>query len=212
METGVIYKATCTISGKSYIGQTVNFENRKKQHIWATDDYVFHKAIRKYGKENFNWEILEECEVNQLDEKEIYWIAYYDTYNNGYNMTEGGDNATALENWKKTHKDEVKVMATKNLEKAMESLYANKEKWMENLAIARKKGIDTVKRKVRCVELKLDFDSIADAERWSTSSENPNEKKSTHQGIGRVCRGERHTCGGYHWIYIDNKEEKNNGN
>ena len=87
---GVIYKATSKTSGKSYIGQTKDFPNRQKQHLKAKDDYVFHKALRKYGEADFTWEILEECEDNLLDKQEQYWIAYYDSYNNGYNSTPGG--------------------------------------------------------------------------------------------------------------------------
>lgn len=44
----------------------------------------------KYGVENFDFYILEECHPNELDDKEIYWIATLDTYNHGYNMTLGG--------------------------------------------------------------------------------------------------------------------------
>lgn len=47
-------------------------------------------AICKYGIENFDFSILEQCNIEQLDEKERYWIAYYDSYNNGYNRTPGG--------------------------------------------------------------------------------------------------------------------------
>lgn len=51
----------------------------------------FYSALRKYGKENFYFEILEECQIKDLNEKEKYWIQYYDTFHNGYNATEGGD-------------------------------------------------------------------------------------------------------------------------
>lgn len=67
---------------------------RFKQHISAANggsELRFHQAIRKYGCENFSSEIIDVCEnETELNEKEIYWIQSYDTYNNGYNMTEGG--------------------------------------------------------------------------------------------------------------------------
>ena len=50
------------------------------------------KAIRKYGKENFTIELIEEVEVDKLDEREVYWISFYNSYNNGYNCTKGGQN------------------------------------------------------------------------------------------------------------------------
>lgn len=47
--------------------------------------------MKKYRIDNFNIIELEECENGLLDEREIYWISYYNSYNNGYNMTTGGD-------------------------------------------------------------------------------------------------------------------------
>lgn len=52
---------------------------------------VLYKAFEKYGIENFNFEVLEECSPEELGVKEQYWIAYYDTFYNGYNMTAGGE-------------------------------------------------------------------------------------------------------------------------
>lgn len=88
---GVIYKWTNKINGKSYIGQTIDEEGRKKDHIRGRYKCYFHDAIKKYGVENFNYEVLERIEESKLSEREIYWIEYYDTYNNGYNLTKGGE-------------------------------------------------------------------------------------------------------------------------
>jgi group I intron endonuclease len=91
----IIYKYTSP-SGKSYIGQTkYDLDVRFKQHVIEAinkeSHYMFHQALRKYGPENFESEILEIIEdYNNIDEREKHWISYYDTYNNGYNMTEGG--------------------------------------------------------------------------------------------------------------------------
>lgn len=97
-----IYKITNKINNKSYIGQTHDIEKRFQDHRVRpfnskSKDYnsVFYQAIRKYGIDNFSFEILEECATEELDEKEIYWINFYNTYigwenSNGYNMTIGG--------------------------------------------------------------------------------------------------------------------------
>ena len=59
-----------------------------------------------------------------------------------------------------------------------------------------------VSKKVKCIELNLIFDSLSAAEEWSKSSNNPNGKIAAHQHISKVCKGQRKTCGGYHWKYI----------
>lgn len=97
-----IYKITNKINGHSYIGQSINIKNRWAAHksYYKTNaptknnkyyNCNLYTAMRKYGIENFNFEILEECSKDLLDEREKYWINYYDTYENGYNMTKGGD-------------------------------------------------------------------------------------------------------------------------
>lgn len=86
-----IYKITNKINNKSYIGQSINIERRWKEHQEPGQTSVIHNAIIKYGVENFSFEILELCSYEELNEKEIYWISYFDTFNNGYNCTLGGD-------------------------------------------------------------------------------------------------------------------------
>lgn len=85
-----IYKITKKENGKSYIGQSNDIERRFKEHTFK-NEIPIDKAIQKYGKESFQFEILEECSLDELDEKERYWINYYNTYKGfGYNCSEGG--------------------------------------------------------------------------------------------------------------------------
>ena len=89
---GIIYKITNKVNNKSYIGQTrQSIQFRWNQHINKKDKTYFHNAIHKYGKDNFEISVLEECDVKDLDAKEIFYIAKYDTFKNGYNLTIGGD-------------------------------------------------------------------------------------------------------------------------
>lgn len=89
---GIIYKITNKVNNKSYIGQTrQSIQFRWNQHTSKRDNTYFHNAIQKYGKDNFEIEILEECDVEVLNEREIFYIAKYDTFKNGYNLTIGGD-------------------------------------------------------------------------------------------------------------------------
>ena len=93
---GFIYEITNTINGKSYIGQTIqNVKERFYQHCAtkcskAVLDMAIHRAIKKYGKSNFTVEVIEEVDSTNLNDRERYWIKYYNSYNNGYNSTKGG--------------------------------------------------------------------------------------------------------------------------
>ena len=93
----IIYKVLNKINGKEYIGQTVgSLKIRKRKHISAAlrnpGTIYFHKAIRKYGIDNFKWEILTECDtIEELNRLEIHYIKLYNTFNNGYNLTLGGN-------------------------------------------------------------------------------------------------------------------------
>lgn len=90
---GIIYKAVNKINNKVYIGQTVKLlKIRIIEHINSKDNCYFHKAIRKYGKDNFEWEIIEECESKaELDEMEFHYIKQYNSFGiDGYNLTFGG--------------------------------------------------------------------------------------------------------------------------
>ena len=89
MRTGCIYMGT--INNKSYIGYSVDFKIRQKQHLKADREFLFHRAIRRYGAENVEWQILEDdIEEHRLPDREQLWIAFYNTYYDGYNMNEGG--------------------------------------------------------------------------------------------------------------------------
>ena len=101
---GHIYKITNTVNEKVYIGQTVKavWERWCQHNVNYDKPYFSHlplyRAINKYGLDKFKCEELEEVPNTELDEREKYWIQYYDSYNNGYNATLGG-RATPLYNW-----------------------------------------------------------------------------------------------------------------
>lgn len=84
-----IYCWTNKINNKKYIGQSVNIERRKQQHIYGVGKYStkISQAFAKYGLHNFTFEVLEEVEIDKLDIREQYWIDYYNSISEGYNIT-----------------------------------------------------------------------------------------------------------------------------
>jgi group I intron endonuclease len=108
----IIYKATNIINNKVYIGQTVKSLNRRRsQHESIANKgngAYFSSAIRKYGKENFEWEIL--CKTDsesKLNTLEKFYIACYKTLTELYNLTDGGEGSTG---WKHTEKSYANMM------------------------------------------------------------------------------------------------------
>lgn len=90
-----IYKITNTINNKVYIGQSVDITARWTRHKndckkEKFSHYPLYRSFNKYGIDNFTFEVIEECSKDCLDEREKYWIGYYNSFYNGYNQTKGG--------------------------------------------------------------------------------------------------------------------------
>ena len=113
---GVIYKAVNVTNGKTYVGQTTYLlDVRTAYHIShalnSQDNMYFHKAIRKYGKENFVWEIIAECNsIEELNKTEIEMIEKHDTFKNGYNLSLGGDSNAGYKHTKEFKKKRSELM------------------------------------------------------------------------------------------------------
>ena len=197
-----IYLHRNKINNKVYIGQTIqdNLNHRWKNGKGYKTCTYFYNAILKYGWDNFEHIILEQSEnwtQDELNNKEKEYIDLYkandSTY--GYNITDGGSTissnasekavewmkehpefdqarASLMLEWQKTHPDEILKIRRENIKKATE---------------ARKK-------RVQCVETGEIFESASEAARKIPGT--------TQSKICMVCRGQRKTCGGYHWQYV----------
>lgn len=109
----IIYKIINKVNKKVYIGQTINFKERLRQHIEtpfrktsAQYDKPLYRAIRKYGLDNFDIEIIDNTSksIDELNQKEIYYISKYNSCidtGNGYNLELGGKNGMKSEYTKK---------------------------------------------------------------------------------------------------------------
>lgn len=116
---GYIYKVTNKINGKIYIGQTIqSVKDRWYRHCGKSGiskaelNTHFKRAILKYGKENFTVETIEVCDSTKLNDREKFYISYYNSYINGYNSTIGGQGGTKP--FKTSEEDETQIISLYN--------------------------------------------------------------------------------------------------
>lgn len=135
-----IYKATNLVNGKVYIGFDSNWPKRKDEHLWAAfrgENITFYNAIRKYGPDNFSWEVIYQSTdgnhtKNGMEEffiKEHHSHIHFEN-SNGYNMTLGGEGTLGHVQTQKT-KDKIsesnvgKKMPKKSIDKMKETKRKN---------------------------------------------------------------------------------------
>lgn len=110
---GLVYLVTNLVNDKKYVGKTTRtLEERKEEHLkvarYSADNVIFHRAIRKYNPENFEWKILKEVKDDRLlDSIERYYIHLYRTCirfddAHGYNLTTGGEGITGYQHTNET--------------------------------------------------------------------------------------------------------------
>lgn len=199
-----IYLHRNKINNKIYIGQTIQSLNGRwkngKGYNEKNQPY-FYYAIQKYGWDNFEHIILEQNEnwtQEELNIKEKEYIAKYQANNPqyGYNISEGGSSISpnalpkALE-WMQQHPEFGQARAQDMLKWQKEHPEETLKMRQENI----KKAINARKKKVQCIETGEIFESATEAAR--------KVPKTTQSKICMVCRGQRNTCGGYHWRYIE---------
>jgi group I intron endonuclease len=116
----IIYLVTNKINGLKYVGQTIgDLFDRKRQHEYSSlngSKYYFHRALKKYGFINFNWDVIEVVhEIILLNEREMYYIDLYNTFlGDGYNSTIGG---RGVSGWKHSDESKKKIGSASRLNK-----------------------------------------------------------------------------------------------
>ena len=217
-----IYKITNKLTGKSYIGQSVQIETRWSQHKSVSRSYdtldgnELHKDILELGIDNFSFEVIEETTTDKLDEREIYWIKYYDTFYNGYNHTLGGNGNVRL-NYNKIQELWNQGLTSKEIASLINSSRDTVNYALTNL------GISTLEKRIRSQELimqayatykrnvlKLDIDTNEVVESFESVS-----KAAKSLGVDRATFREglqkhNNKYKGYKWII--NIETKNTRN
>ena len=145
MKTGSIYIIRNTVNDKVYIGQTtVDVKTRFSQHCKNSTiknrHYKLYNAMKKYGKDNFYCDVLEKnVNINNLDDREIFFINKYNSFENGYNSTKGGDGRTINNEYDEN--EIVRLYKSRESEQAIASMYG-----ISNATISRvlkKLGIKT---------------------------------------------------------------------
>ena len=219
-----IYKITNKINNKVYIGQSINMEQRWKKHQNSKDDFLIHKAINKYNIVNFEFTILEECPQSDLDEKERYWINYYNSQApNGYNMIDGGSNGAGLAKGKKVLQYDLKGNFIKEYSSAhqaeletginyssicaccreeIEHVKEYQWKYLEsNKIIKPLNNVIINERKILQYDLSGNLINI-----FSTMKEVSDKTGISKSIISKVCNHKGNTGGGFFWAFEDDNE------
>lgn len=205
--TGVIYLIRSKITGKMYIGQTCrSFNTRWRQHCnesfnenSKSYNHHFHKAIRLYGIDNWDYKILKifscsskELLKKQLNISEVEYITLYNTFKNGYNSTLGGEGTIGKDPWNKgkkgvqqcTEETRKKMSASRSGEKnGMYGRHRTEEE-KENLRKRWSKPVN---------QLDLDGNFI---KRWNSCKET---QQSGYKNIYSVLYGKNKQCKGFKW-------------
>lgn len=192
-----IYKITNIKDGKVYIGQTtVNFEYRINKHLFELKNNI-HKnthlqnAWNKYGEENFKFEVLQECGLEEIDELERFWIALYDSTNRnyGYNFENGGNKN------KRIHKETLKKLSEKSKRNWRDPQYLKKMKIRSD----KMKGSNNpLAVKIICINDGKVFDSMMDA---------ANYYQISNKSICSVCKGKKISTHGLQFAYYEDGKE-----
>lgn len=174
-----IYRITSP-SGKVYVGQSINIEKRFYQYrkLYCKKQPVLYNSFIKYGVENHIFEIIEECSEDSLNEKESYYIDYYNSYKNGMNCSLGGEFTPSklLEvrlKQSETRKRKFAEGTLKNPMQGKSGMLGKKhtKEAIEKLNAVKRVGADNVKsRKVSCSRTGKVYESARQA--WLTLYEN----------------------------------------
>lgn len=202
MRLSIIYIYTNKTNGKSYVGQTINPGDRKASHIRDAMsgrlNTHFHCAIRKYGIDAFEYNVLEtDIENDAVDDRERYWIQKYDSYKNGYNETLGGKGMYGVK-----HKPE-------SLVKMKNRVVTTKTRQLISKAHKGKVISDEVRAKISKIVIQLDLDGNVIAEYFG-ANEAARRTNSDFSKICMVCRGCRKTHNGFKWQYKQTIEDEAN--
>lgn len=224
-----IYKFTSKTTGLSYIGKSIDIERRYREHRTKDDGYTFHNARKEHGWEDFEFEILEICNPEELNQKEQYWIAFYNSYHNGYNETPGGEGNSMSGKRKPVAQYDLdgNFIAKYDSELEAERILNIKSKASNISRVCQgqayqsngfqwryvEKDIDYTQNIGKCPEQALSLinqQQIAQCDKeshkiiqiFNSIHEASNITGINRANITQVCNNKRKSAGGYYWIKI----------
>jgi len=194
-QTWCVYKHTLKDTNLCYIGQTNNISQRWKPSAYKTCP-KFYAAIKKYGWVNFSHEILKDgLTLDEANHWEEYYITFYNSQVNGWNLDSGGLNHLHSEATKQKMSNTRKgVPHSEEHNKAISLAlkgYKQSEEHKRNNRLAQHR------KPVQCIETQIIYDSLAEAER---------QTGILGETISRQIRGKQKSTKGLHWRFIDAAE------
>ena len=206
---GYIYKISNDINDKVYIGKTLaSVSDRWKEHLSDMDKRKNEKrplysAMRKYGTSHFYIEEIEQCSNDIINERECYWINFYDSYKNGYNATKGGEGKAYADvesiitlweqgkNIKEIH--DITGHDCETIKNHLNDYGITAEQRQERGHDYQRKAVAMLDKNTGEV-LKI-FDMLSDTEVFL-------QKSGGRRHVYEVCSGQRKSAYGYKWKYV----------
>ena len=194
---GTLYVITNRVNGKQYIGKTYKtIEQRFKVYVQdskreRSKERKLYQAMNEFGAHNFYIQAIGQYEQSELEQKEIEYIYYYDTYENGYNETLGGDGKRYI---KISDEEFVKLYHELGTIKAVAKFTGHDAGWISTIIKA--SGIKVSqngRRPVRVNELNVEFDDLVECANWLINNNYVGSVVTLHvtTSIRTVLNGER---------------------
>lgn len=207
---GYIYKISNDINDKVYIGKTLaTIEKRWKEHCHDMEkrdleNRPLYRAMKKYGYRHFYIEEIEQCSNDVINERECYWIDFYNSYKNGYNATKGGDGTS--------YADVESIIILWNEGKNIKEIHektGHDHNTITNHLIdygvtaeeRQKRGRDYLRRPV--VMLNKNTEEILQTFDTTHEISDYLGKPMASRHVYEVCNGQRKTAYGYKWKYLE---------
>jgi len=208
-----IYKITSP-SGKVYIGQSINIERRIKEYknLYCKKQIKLYNSLVKYGFQNHQFEIIEECDDSILNEIETWWKLYFNSVENGLNCNYWDNSIGRGKKMSSSSKEKIRIKALGRKDSELTRIRKsnakiNKPRSINHNLNLRKSINETLKNKgfseernnkLRKPVIQYSLDGVFIKE-WSCAREITKNLKIYN--IEQVCKKKKKSAGGYIWIY-----------